>query len=47
MICRKCGKEFENDNTFCPYCGEKVEDLNEETIDEIDEMDSEVQEYEE
>lgn len=47
MICRKCGKEFEDNNTFCPYCGEKVEEVKEETVDEIDESDSEIQEYEE
>lgn len=22
MICKKCGKEIENDVTYCPNCGE-------------------------
>ena len=25
MKCNKCGKEIEDNATFCPYCGEKVE----------------------
>lgn len=24
MFCAKCGKEIDNDSTFCPYCGQKV-----------------------
>lgn len=24
MICNVCGKEFQDGNTFCPYCGSKV-----------------------
>ena len=24
MYCRKCGKEIEDDTTFCVYCGTKV-----------------------
>ena len=24
MFCGKCGKEIQNDFTFCPYCGEKI-----------------------
>lgn len=24
MLCRKCGKEIENDSKFCIYCGTKV-----------------------
>ena len=23
MKCYKCGKEYENSNKFCPYCGNK------------------------
>ena len=29
MICKKCGKEFDNDSLFCSYCGQKVEEENE------------------
>ena len=29
MICNKCGKEIENEALFCPYCGEKVETIEE------------------
>lgn len=24
MICSNCGKEFNNDYDFCPYCGKKA-----------------------
>lgn len=24
MYCTRCGKEIQNDSTFCPYCGSKV-----------------------
>ena len=24
MFCGKCGKEIQDDFTFCPYCGEKI-----------------------
>lgn len=25
MFCAKCGKEIDNDSTFCPFCGQKVD----------------------
>ena len=35
MKCNKCGKEIENNATFCPYCGEKVEvEVNYEVVEE-------------
>lgn len=37
MICKTCGKEFEDDNTFCPYCGEKVEVYDSEQLENTDE----------
>lgn len=27
MFCTRCGKEFEEDNIFCPFCGAEVEDV--------------------
>lgn len=34
MICKKCNKEIENDNiNFCPFCGEKLEDKNNQAED--------------
>lgn len=27
MFCTRCGKEFEEDNLFCPFCGAEVEDV--------------------
>lgn len=24
MFCGKCGKEIDNDSTFCPFCGQKI-----------------------
>ncbi|MBO4622762.1 MAG: zinc-ribbon domain-containing protein [Bacilli bacterium] len=32
MVCKKCGREIDDKATFCPYCGEKVEVLEEEQI---------------
>lgn len=26
MFCGKCGKEIENTSSFCPYCGNKIND---------------------
>ena len=26
MFCSKCGKEIKEGNTFCTYCGQKVEE---------------------
>ena len=25
MFCAKCGKQIENDSTFCPFCGQQVD----------------------
>lgn len=25
MFCKNCGKEIDNDSTFCRYCGQKQE----------------------
>lgn len=25
MICKNCGREFLDDATYCPYCGERVD----------------------
>lgn len=43
MICKKCGKEFEDDNIFCPYCGirtdvvdEQVNYMEDNTVTETD-----------
>lgn len=37
MYCKKCGKEIEENATFCPACGEKIHDETpEETADTID-----------
>ena len=34
IFCSRCGKELENGQLFCPYCGEKV-DINEEEKNKI------------
>ena len=31
MYCGKCGSKLENDATFCPYCGNKI-DENKDTL---------------
>lgn len=33
MFCTRCGKEFEDDNLFCPFCGAKVEVVDDEIED--------------
>ena len=32
MICKCCGKELEDDNRFCIYCGKKLEEIDEKNI---------------
>ena len=27
MVCKKCNKEFEDGQTFCPYCGQDQNDI--------------------
>ena len=35
MKCNKCGREIEDNATFCPYCGEKVEmEISSEVVEE-------------
>ena len=26
MFCARCGKEIDNDSTFCPFCGQKTDE---------------------
>ena len=37
MICKKCGKEIDNDSKFCTFCGESFEEetVNEQPLEEI------------
>lgn len=37
MYCKKCGKEIKGKEKFCPYCGEKIEN-NEEEERKVDEQ---------
>ncbi len=32
MICLICGNKIEYDTTFCPHCGARVEDANEDSL---------------
>lgn len=26
MFCARCGKEIDNDSTFCPFCGQRTDE---------------------
>ena len=44
MVCRRCGKEIEDDSKFCVYCGAKVTTISTEEEGSISEK--EVDSYE-
>ena len=46
MVCRRCGKEIEDDSKFCVYCGAKVTTISTEEEGSISEKEVDSYEYE-
>jgi len=34
MFCTKCGKKILDDNKFCPYCGEKLQEIGKNNVEQ-------------